>query len=122
MIPHFEKMLYDNGPLLALCCDAHEATGDEPFREAAQETADWVLREMQSPEGGYYSSLDADREGHEGQVLCLDREDVRSLLERGRIRPRSPPCFGLDRAGQLRGALASARLSRRPRRSPSVRG
>ena len=61
LIPHFEKMLYDNGPLLGLCCDAWAATADVLFRDAAAATADWVVREMQSPEGGYWSTLDAGR-------------------------------------------------------------
>ena len=51
MIPHFEKMLYDNGPLLALYSQAHAATGEALFARTAQATAEWVMREMQSPEG-----------------------------------------------------------------------
>src|SRR5229473_1140164 len=60
MIPHFEKMLYDNGPLLRLYSDAWAATKNPLFARVAGETAAWAMREMQSPEGGYYSSLDAD--------------------------------------------------------------
>ena len=59
-IPHFEKMLYDNGPLLRLYTDAWTATKNPLFERVAEETAAWVMREMQSSEGGYYSSLDAD--------------------------------------------------------------
>lgn len=80
MIPHFEKMLYDNGPLLALCCDAFALTGEPLFQETALMTADWTLREMQSPEGGYYSSLDADSEGHEGAFYVWDRDVIQALL------------------------------------------
>jgi hypothetical protein len=81
MIPHFEKMLYDNGPLLSLCCDLWQLTGDALFRVAARTTADWVMAEMQSPEGGYYSSLDADSEGEEGRFYVWDRDEVAKLLD-----------------------------------------
>jgi uncharacterized protein YyaL (SSP411 family) len=80
MIPHFEKMLYDNGPLLALYSQAWQATGQPVFRRVAEETAEWVIREMQAPDGGYYSTLDADSEGEEGRFYVWDRNEVQSLL------------------------------------------
>jgi len=80
MIPHFEKMLYDNGPLLRLCADAWTATRNPLFQRVAEETAAWVMREMQSPEGGYYSSLDADSEHEEGKFYVWTPDEVRSLV------------------------------------------
>jgi len=82
-IPHFEKMLYDNGPLLSLAADAWAQTGDPLYARVADETAAWVLREMQSPGGGYYSSLDADSEGEEGKYYVWDRNEVELLLSPG---------------------------------------
>ena len=79
-IPHFEKMLYDNGPLLGLCADAWAQTRDPLYARVAEETAGWVMREMQAPDGGYYSSLDADSEGEEGKYYVWDRSEVQGLL------------------------------------------
>ena len=79
-IPHFEKMLYDNGPLLALCADAWAQSGDPLYARVADETATWVMREMQAADGGYFSSLDADSEGEEGKYYVWDRAEVQRLL------------------------------------------
>jgi uncharacterized protein YyaL (SSP411 family) len=102
MIPHFEKMLYDNGPLLALYAQAAVATGDDFYSRVAGATADWVLREMQSPEGGYYSSLDADSEGHEGKFYVWDREEIRQLLDAEEFRAVERR-YGLDQPPNFEG-------------------
>jgi len=80
-IPHFEKMLYDNGPMLMLTAQLWQASGDDSFRRAASATADWVLREMQSPEGGFYSTLDADSGGEEGLYYLWTPDEAKELTD-----------------------------------------
>ncbi|ABA59002.1 Protein of unknown function DUF255 [Nitrosococcus oceani ATCC 19707] len=101
-IPHFEKMLYDNGQLLVLYRDAYRLWGSGLFRRILEETGHWAVREMQSPEGGYYSSLDADSEGHEGKFYVWTREQVRALLgeEEYALAARY---FGLDQPANFEG-------------------
>ena len=80
MIPHFEKMLYDNGPLLSLYSQAWKINSDPLFFDTASETANWVKGEMQSVEGGYYSAQDADSEGSEGKFFVWSQEEINSTL------------------------------------------
>lgn len=80
-IPHFEKMLYDNAQLLPLYADAWQMTGNPLFQRVAQETAEWVMREMQSPRGGYYSTQDADSEHEEGKFYVWTQEELRAALD-----------------------------------------
>lgn len=102
MIPHFEKMLYDNGPLLALYAQAYAATGETLYAETAERTARWVMEEMQAPEGGFYSSLDADSEGHEGKFYVWDRDEVRALLSDDEYAVFARR-YGLDREANFEG-------------------
>jgi uncharacterized protein YyaL (SSP411 family) len=101
-IPHFEKMLYDNGPLLALLAQLWQASGDDPYRRAANETADWALRDMRSPEGGFWSTLDADSEGEEGKFYVWDREEVSALLS-GKEYKALATRFGLEQVANFEG-------------------
>ncbi len=96
MIPHFEKMLYDNALLLGVYADAALATGEALFLEVVRETADWLLRDLRAPEGGFRSSFDADSEGHEGKFYVWDRDQVRALLTPEEYAVFAPR-FGLDR-------------------------
>ena len=79
-IPHFEKMLYDNGPLLHVYADAWALTGEALFADTAEDLVGWLLREMRAPEGGFYSALDADTEGHEGKFYVWTPDEARALL------------------------------------------
>ncbi len=101
-IPHFEKMLYDNGPLLRLYADAWLVTGEPLFKRICEETAAWVMREMQSAEGGYYSSLDADSEHEEGKFYVWSREEFAALLTEDEYEVAAA-FFGIDRAPNFEG-------------------
>ncbi len=80
LVPHFEKMLYDNAQLSRVYARAHQLTGDGFFKRIAEETYDYILREMTSPEGGFYSATDADSEGEEGKFFVWTIAEVKTLL------------------------------------------
>ena len=102
MIPHFEKMLYDNAALVALYAQAAIASGDAEYARVAADTAAYVLREMQSPQGGFYSSFDADSEGHEGKFYVWTDAQVRAVLTAEEFAAFAPR-YGLDRAANFEG-------------------
>jgi uncharacterized protein YyaL (SSP411 family) len=102
MIPHFEKMLYDNGQLLAVAAQAAAATGEPLFRRVTEETADWMLRDLRDAQGGFYSTLDADSEGHEGKFYVWSPDEARSLLEPDAYEVFARR-FGLDREPNFEG-------------------
>jgi uncharacterized protein YyaL (SSP411 family) len=86
LVPHFEKMLYDNAVLSRLGTHLWQATRDPEVRRVTEETIDWVAREMTAPDGGFYSSLDADSEGHEGTFYVWTRDELdRALGEDGAL-------------------------------------
>ncbi|MCC5810541.1 MAG: thioredoxin domain-containing protein [Ectothiorhodospiraceae bacterium] len=102
MIPHFEKMLSDNGLLIALYTDAWQATGDTFYARIARETADWVLKEMRHVDGGFFSALDADSEGLEGRYYTWTPGEVERLLSEQEYRLVEQR-FGLDDAANFEG-------------------
>ena len=82
LVPHFEKMLYDNALIPVNYAEAYQITKDPFYLEVLQKTLDFVLREMTSPEGGFYSAYDADSEGIEGKFYVWKKSEIREILER----------------------------------------
>jgi uncharacterized protein YyaL (SSP411 family) len=80
LVPHFEKMLYDNALLIPLALDLFQASGDSDFARVARETSDYLLREMRHPDGGFFSTQDADSEGHEGTFFVWTPEEIERVL------------------------------------------
>jgi uncharacterized protein YyaL (SSP411 family) len=87
LVPHFEKMLYDNALLAELYLEAYQATRQVELAQVARETLDYTLREMTSPEGGFYSTQDADSEGVEGKFYVWTREEIFRLLDKDSAEP-----------------------------------
>jgi uncharacterized protein YyaL (SSP411 family) len=82
LVPHFEKMLYDNALLVKVLAEAYQRTGKALYREVIRETLDWVEREMTHSEGGFYSALDADSEGVEGKFYVWDKKEIEEVLDK----------------------------------------
>ena len=88
LVPHFEKMLYDNAQLAQLYLDAFLISGDARHAEVARDIFDYVLRDMTHPDGGFYSAEDADSEGQEGKFYCWTKSELSKLLTVGGIQRR----------------------------------
>ena len=101
LVPHFEKMLYDNALLARLGIHLWQATRDEEARRVTVETLDWVLREMTSPSGGFFSTLDADSEGEEGKFYVWSEAELRELL--GADAEVAVSYWGVTRGGNFEG-------------------
>lgn len=109
LVPHFEKMLYDNALLLRSFSDMYAVTGDAAYKRIAAHTAEYIMRDMQSPEGGYYSAEDADSEGEEGRFYVWDETELMNALsekELERLRER----WGLTPAGNFEGKTILNRI------------
>jgi uncharacterized protein YyaL (SSP411 family) len=109
-IPHFEKMLYDNGQLASVYAEAWELTKRDDFRRVASELCDFVLRELTDQEGGFYSALDADSEGEEGKFYRWAKSEVEQALMADEFKLFAS-VYGLDRAPNFEEKYYAPQLS-----------
>jgi len=109
-IPHFEKMLYDNGPLLGLYADLARVTGEQRHRDVARDIVGWLDREMRAPDGAFWSSLDADSEGHEGKFYVWTRDEARAAVSADEWAV-AEPYFGLAGPPNFEGRWWNLRIA-----------
>ncbi len=107
LVPHFEKMLYDNAQLSRLYLHAYQVTGESFFRQMAEDIYDYILREMTAPEGGFYSATDADSEGEEGKFFVWGYDEIKSILDELTTVPNAAAMaieyWGVTRGGNFEG-------------------
>ena len=103
LVPHFEKMLYDNALLARAYLEAFQVTHESRYAEIVRETLDYVLREMTDPEGGFYSTQDADSEGEEGKFFVWSEAEVVSLLG-PELSPLFAYCYDVTPQGNWEGS------------------
>ncbi len=109
LVPHFEKMLYDNAQLARVYLHGWQVTGNEAYRRIVEETLDYLRREMLDPAGGFYSAQDADSEGEEGRFFVWTPEEIRSALEGTSENPASDAtlfsaAYGVSDTGNFEGS------------------
>jgi uncharacterized protein YyaL (SSP411 family) len=104
LVPHFEKMLYDNALLAVAYAEAAQVTGRRDFARVARETLDYVLREMTAPEGAFYSATDADSEGEEGKFFVWSEKELKEVLGPGAETTRFLRYYGVTAGGNFEGA------------------
>jgi uncharacterized protein YyaL (SSP411 family) len=119
LVPHFEKMLYDNALLARAYLHGWQVTGNELFRHVCEETLDWALREMRGPEGGFHSALDADSEGVEGKFYVWELDELAAAL--GDLAEDAIAYFGATREGNFEGKNILTRGASPPARLPEIR-
>ncbi len=109
LVPHFEKMLYDNAQFISLLAKIHARTGDILFRTRIEETIDWTIREMRTDEGAFASSFDADSEGQEGKFYVWDESSVDALLSEDSA-TQFKSVYDITKAGNWEGTNIPNRL------------
>ena len=102
LVPHFEKMLYDNALLAQTCIQAFQTTGKGLYRRTAEKTLDWLCREMRSPDGGFYASRDADTEEGEGVSYTWTRQELDSVLG-SELAETAARLYGVTETGNFHG-------------------
>jgi uncharacterized protein YyaL (SSP411 family) len=113
IVPHFEKMLYDNALLARAYLHGWQTTGDAVLRRVTEETLDWMLRELRREEGGFASALDADSEGVEGRYYVWTPAQVREALP-AELADEAIRVFGITEAGNFEGASIPVRAAADP--------
>ena len=109
LVPHFEKMLYDNAQLALVYIQAHVLTGDASFKRVAMETLDFVSRELMHPEGGFLSSLDADSDGAEGRYYAWTEAEIRASLADTALYDIFAGAYGVSSRGNWEGRIVLQR-------------
>ncbi|MBW3557000.1 MAG: thioredoxin domain-containing protein [Actinobacteria bacterium] len=112
MVPHFEKMLYDQAQLVRAYLHGWQLTGNRNWRQVAEEIVEYVLRDLRSPEGGLYSAEDADSEGEEGKFYVWRAEEIALVLDPEGLTDAALEWWGVTKAGNFEGA----NILHRPRR------
>jgi uncharacterized protein len=103
LVPHFEKMLYDNALLSQLYGEIYQITKAEPYRQITCKTLDYVIREMKHPDGGFYSAQDADSEGEEGKFYVWDKREIESIISNKTAADIFCEHYGVTQGGNFEG-------------------